>query len=146
MLTRARSFLGTLLLPSDDFGTPQIVRYTRGQKFDVHHDWYDSPQRVRDGSGRIFNRIASFFVFLEDGCEGGETWFPYLEERVRQVGEGKWRRHEDGGLAFRPRNGSALFWINLHANGTGDGRVVHAGLPLEGGRKTAMNIWPRRYY
>jgi prolyl 4-hydroxylase len=43
------------------------------------------------------------------------------------------------------RKGSAIFWINLHRNGTGDERVMHAGLPLKGGRKTAMNIWPRQF-
>lgn len=147
VLSRARSFLGTLFSETDDFGTPQLVHYQTGQKFDIHHDWYDSPQPVRGARGRYFNRIASFFVFLEDKCEGGETWFPYIEGRgVEEVGEGKWREHEDGGVAFRPRSGNALFWVNLHANGTGDERVMHAGLPLKSGVKTAMNIWPRKIY
>jgi prolyl 4-hydroxylase len=148
VLSRSRSFLGTLLSATDDFGFPQLVRYETGERFDLHHDWYETPQRLRDGSGRYFNRIASFFVFLEDECEGGETWFPYIEEKVTSgvVNERKWRKHEEGGLAFRPASGSALFWINLHKNGTGDDRVMHAGLPLKGGRKTAMNIWPRRIY
>ncbi|CAK7203873.1 hypothetical protein SEUCBS139899_006623 [Sporothrix eucalyptigena] len=57
-----------------------------------------------------------------------------------------WRRHEDGGLAFRPMAGNALFWINLFANGTGDGRTLHAGLPVGEGTKTAMNIWPRSFF
>jgi len=57
-----------------------------------------------------------------------------------------WREHPDGGLAFRPVAGNALFWVNLHANGTGDARTRHAGLPVVAGRKTAMNIWPRQYY
>jgi prolyl 4-hydroxylase len=57
-----------------------------------------------------------------------------------------WREHENGGLAFRPVAGNAIFWVNLHANGTGDERTNHAGLPLGKGRKTAMNIWPRQYY
>lgn len=116
-----------------------MVRYETGERFDLHHDWYDTPQQVRDGSGRMFNRIASFFVYLEDECEEGETWFPYIEGTVD--GKGKWRKHEDGGLAFSPRTGSALFWVNLHNNRTGDTRVMHAGLPLTSGRKTAMNIW-----
>lgn len=142
VLSRSRSFLGTLLSPTDDFGFPQLVRYEEGERFDLHHDWYETPQRMRDG--RMFNRIASFFVFLEDDCEGGETWFPYLEEK--KDGAEKWRRHEDGGLAFKPIAGNALFWINLHRNETGDRRVMHAGLPLKSGIKTAMNIWPRKIY
>lgn len=57
-----------------------------------------------------------------------------------------WREHEDGGLAFRPVAGNAVFWVNLFPNGTGDERTLHAGLPLGEGLKTAMNIWPRQYY
>ncbi|KAI0477205.1 hypothetical protein GGR56DRAFT_673619 [Xylariaceae sp. FL0804] len=57
-----------------------------------------------------------------------------------------WRAHEDGGLAVKPIRGNALFWINLHANGTGDERTRHAGLPPTAGVKTALNIWPRVYY
>lgn len=49
-------------------------------------------------------------------------------------------------IAFRPVRGNALFWVNLDANGTGDSRTLHAGLPLQDGLKTAMNIWPRQYY
>lgn len=123
-----------------------MVQYQAGERFDLHHDWYETPQMVRDGSRRMFNRIASFFVFLEANCEEGETWFPYLEERMVGGGEEKWRKHEEGGLAFRPIEGNALFWVNLHKNRTGDRRVMHAGLPLKSGRKTAMNVWPRKFY
>ena len=149
VLGRAKSFLGTILDEDGDFGTPQVVSYRTGEKFDVHHDWYDAPQRLKDG--RWFNRIASFFVFLEEEeLVGGETWFPYLEGREMveggEDGEMMWRMHEDGGVAFKPKGGNAVFWMNLFRNGTGDGRVVHAGLPLGGGTKTAMNVWPRKFY
>ncbi|KAI0484588.1 hypothetical protein GGR56DRAFT_669131 [Xylariaceae sp. FL0804] len=168
VLARAEAFLGTLFDPSrDDVGPPQLVRYAPGQRFNQHHDWYDSPQPRRDGMrgvGRAWNRVASFFAVLEDGCTGGETWFPHVDDALahtRRPGPGEaaedeqqqqqqqrplWRRHEDGGLAFRPVAGNSLFWVNLHANGTGDDRVVHAGLPVETGQKTAMNIWPRKFY
>jgi prolyl 4-hydroxylase len=142
--------MGSFFPPDGDFSTPQLVRYEKGEKFDVHHDWYDEPQPVRGKGqrGRWFNRMASFFVYLEGGeggSKGGETWFPYVE--VKAFGEGKWAGDKvEGGTRFVPRGGNALFWINLHANGTGDGRTVHAGLPLVEGRKTAMNIWPRKFY
>ncbi|KUJ16185.1 uncharacterized protein LY89DRAFT_669730 [Mollisia scopiformis] len=147
ILSRSSAFMGTLLDLDGDFGTPQIVRYEKGEKFDTHHDWYDTPQRMKDGTSRWFNRVASFFVYLDgEGVQGGETWFPFIEARD---GDGKWIRGEDGeggGTKFVPRRGNALFWVNLHGNGTGDQRVVHAGLPLAEGRKTAMNIWPRKFY
>jgi len=102
----------------------------------------------------FFNRVASFFVYLDEPIAenmtddaGGETWFPYIEIKGEGAdGERKWRKHEEDGTAFRPRRGNGVFWVNLHANGTGDWRVQHAGLPLGDGMKTAMNIWPRRFY
>ncbi|AEO70596.1 uncharacterized protein THITE_2055322 [Thermothielavioides terrestris NRRL 8126] len=167
VLNRTRSFLGTMLRDGwDEMGPPQLVRYTTGQRFNVHHDWYEVPQWAADGSNRKWNRVASFFAILQDDCTGGETYFPYAKPITRPSPRGErmwlgerrkthkgaheeeplWREHEDGGLAFRPVAGNAIFWVNLHANGTGDRRTMHAGLPLDSGLKTAMNIWPRQYY
>ncbi|ETS79442.1 hypothetical protein PFICI_09295 [Pestalotiopsis fici W106-1] len=172
VLGRAEAFLGGLMdFGSDaEMGPPQLVRYTAGQRFNLHHDWYERPQPARRDKlrlGRAWNRAASFFAILEDNCSGGETHFPYLQppatvaaaapgghHRRRDVNHGKngtmaWyeRTEEDGGgIAFKPVRGNAVFWVNLHANGTGDERTMHAGLPLGDGLKTAMNIWPRQYY
>ncbi|KAL8334369.1 hypothetical protein RB598_008901 [Gaeumannomyces tritici] len=153
----------------DEMGPPQLVRYAAGQRFDLHSDWWGVPRAAADGSGRGWNRVASFLVGLQDNCTGGETYFPYVEPPVapgpggeagggvpetedremmrRWTGrEPVWRRHPRGGVAFRPVAGNAVFWVNLHANGTGDTRTKHAGLPIGEGLKTAMNIWPRQYY
>lgn len=163
VLDRATSFMGTMLVPGkDEMGPPQLVRYTAGQKFNIHHDWYDTPQWAYDGSRRKFNRVASFFAILQDNCTDGETYFPYIgmgeqhSQQQQQLAEHisrtwndsdpAWRKHEQGGLAFRPIRGNALFWVNLHTNGSGDGRTMHAGLPVGAGLKTAMNIWPRQFY
>lgn len=171
VLARARRFMGTMMREGwDEMGPAQLVRYSAaGQRFNLHHDWYDSPrQSVGTGDTRMWNRVASFFAILQDNCTGGETHFPFVEGAAPESpwgeeiwggeveeGEGRgedgrslplWREHEDGGLAFRPVAGNAIFWVNLHPNGTGDRRTMHAGLPLGDGLKTAMNIWPRRYY
>ncbi|KAL2255779.1 hypothetical protein VTK26DRAFT_2727 [Humicola hyalothermophila] len=167
VLKRARNFMGTMLRDGwDEMGPPQLVRYGPGQRFNIHHDWFEVPQWSPDKSSRKWNRVASFFAILEDNCTAGETHFPYAKPIAPQSPKGElfwqgsiddqilkqqevrplWREHEDGGIAFRPVAGNAIFWVNLHPNGTGDTRTMHAGLPLESGRKTAMNIWPRQYY
>lgn len=168
VLNRARGFMGTMLRDGwDEMGPPQLVRYRAGQRFNVHHDWFDRPLLANDGSNRVWNRVASFFAILQDNCTKGETYFPHTkpiissspwnepmwrggleDQKLKNVTDLKplWRQHEDGGLAFRPVAGNAIFWVNLHANGTGDERTNHAGLPLGDGLKTAMNIWPRRYW
>lgn len=153
VLTRAEHFMGAMFAPErDEMGAPQLVRYGPGEKFDFHYDWFPRLQRGEEGRGG-WNRPASFFVTLEDGCEAGETYFPNISAAAPvgglegQGGEGRfpWREHEGGGIAFRPVKGNALFWVNLLGDGTGDERTRHAGLPVTGGTKTAMNIWPRRY-
>lgn len=139
--------MGTLLDINGDFGIPQMVRYRQGEKFDTHFDWYGYPERY---GAKWFDRIASFFVYLDgEGVVGGETWFPLID--AGKNAHGKWMRRtgregEDGGTMFVPKTGNALFWVNLYANGTGDQRVLHAGLPLLEGRKTAMNMWPKKIY
>ncbi|KAL0475168.1 hypothetical protein QR685DRAFT_37601 [Neurospora intermedia] len=168
VLNRARGFMGTMLRDGwGEMGPPQLVRYRAGQRFNVHHDWFDRPLLANDGSNRVWNRVASVFAILQDNCTKGETQFPHAkpiispspwnepmwrggleDQKLKNVTDLKplWREHEDGGLAFRPVAGNAIFWVNLHANGTGDERTNYAGLPLEDGLKTAMNIWPRRYW
>jgi len=117
---------------------------------------------------RKYNRVASFFVYLSapppssssNEPSGGETWFPYISPPLytrgknnkrdgdRRSGEegAKWKAHKEGGIAFKPIQGNAIFWVNLNADGTGDERVVHAGLEVGEGGKVAMNIWPRRFF
>lgn len=163
VLGRASEFMGTIMKDGvDEMGPPQLVRYTAGQKFNEHHDWYETPQWAYDGSNRQFNRIASFFAILQDNCTDGETYFPYIgpsarhanpvvgrvahESRAWTESDPIFRGHHSGGLAFRPIRGNALFWLNLHSNGTGHERTIHAGLPVGDGLKTAMNIWPRQFY
>ncbi|PKS09631.1 hypothetical protein jhhlp_004250 [Lomentospora prolificans] len=152
VLKRANNFMGTMMAPArDEMGTAQMVHYTDSQKFDLHHDWFKQP-RLKDGDGgrkRMYNRVATFFVVLEANCTEGETYFPHArvvapQDRGQQ--SPIWREHEDGGLAFKPIAGNALFWPNLLADGSGNLKTLHAGLPVGEGTKTAMNIWPRVFF
>ena len=169
VLGRGRRFLGTLLAEGqDDMGVPQMVRHTAGQKLDLHRDWFAQPRirpaNAESGRRRFYNRAATLSVVLQaNHTVGGEAWFPHVgpiaryEWKGKGKGEGKeeegqedngrvWREHEEGGLAFKAIPGSALFWVNMFPNGTGDDRVLHAELPIGDGVKTAMNIWPRAYF
>ncbi|KAF2001218.1 hypothetical protein P154DRAFT_596836 [Amniculicola lignicola CBS 123094] len=151
ILSRARTFLGTSMRPSDTFSIPQIVRYFPGQKYDLHTDFWPQHQITNDGSNKLFNRQSSFFVFLRDNCTEGETYFPLVDVLDNDSGfKGKAMRGEkDGvqqGVKFKPITGNAVFWVNLDGEGVGDRRVVHAGLPVGEGEKIGLNIWPRRYF
>ncbi|KAF1959378.1 hypothetical protein CC80DRAFT_467903 [Byssothecium circinans] len=164
ILSRARAFMGTTMLPHEPFSLPQLVRYFPGQRYNLHTDFWPVHQRTRttgpDGvvRERKFNRPASFFVFLRDACVGGETFFPGVDVDVDGDGDGDGtdasgpkvsKGEKDGvpmGVKFRPMTGNAIFWVNLDQQGRGDRRVVHAGLPVREGEKIGMNLWPRKFY
>ena len=65
----------------------QLVKYGPSQHYHHHVDWFDA--LIRDdklgkgargkGQGRLYNRVASFFIYLEDDCVGGGTEFPDLK-------------------------------------------------------------------
>lgn len=151
---RAVDFLGTILtVPQGDAVLPlQLVRYGPDQKFDAHFDWF-ADDKLPEHGGIKWNRVATVLPIIEDDCTGGETWFPNATVPVKAVAEvsrqgeaALWRVHELGGIAVRPVKGNAVAWVNLLANGTGDVRTKHAGLPVVDGRKTAINIWPTRFF
>lgn len=137
---RAYSVLG--FLPHVGVEAFQLVRYHDGDLFGMHHDWFREP--LPDGkTGKFYNRLASFFVYLQADCEAGATYFPYLPAPPAGIENSeRYQTTQNGtGLAVVPRLGSGVFWQNLHPNGTGDERTLHAGLPITTGTKIGMNIW-----
>jgi prolyl 4-hydroxylase len=106
----------------------QIVSYTDGQFFDVHHDagtLYD------DGSVELVppKRLLTFFVYLYTLPEGqGHTSFPALNS-------GK-------GLSIRPQKGCGVLFCNILPGGEVDVRTLHRADPVEKGVfKYGVNIW-----
>ncbi|KAL6251309.1 hypothetical protein RBB50_001517 [Rhinocladiella similis] len=147
----------------------QLVKYLPSQYYHHHMDWFDTLLRddrpgkgeAGRGQGRYYNRVASFFIYLEDECTGGGTEFPDLDfsvESATQQGRLKseefWDERIDfahtgdnktvSGISFKPRKGSGVFWVNLLPIGYGDERLRHAGLPVQEGQKVGMNIWVKR--
>lgn len=157
VLSRAREFMGTVLLDGrDEIGPPQVVRYTAGSNLNTPQDWYEGED---DNARTTFNHIASIRVTLHADCTGGEMYYPFVgplagdhsAEDSQSMGSLNGRKtgpifkeHEDGGLAFRPLQGNAIFTIDIHRNGSRDSRTKHAALPLIEGEEIAMNLWPER--
>lgn len=121
----------------------QLTRYTEGQQYTAHYDWAMDPSK-RD---QRTNRDTTFFVILEADCSNCGTRFPKISVDWKQEDQ-RWCRlvdcNSNDALTVQARPGSATFWRNLHEDGAGDLRTLHAGLPVAGGRKTGLNIWTRR--
>lgn len=100
----------------------QVVHYTRGQKYDSHHDW--------GVSGYPESRFITLLLYLTDmasSTAGGETSFPKAA----------------GGLGFKvhPGKGNAVLFYNLLEDGNGDDLALHAALPIHRGEKWLANFW-----
>jgi prolyl 4-hydroxylase len=104
----------------------QGQRYTQGQEFKPHTDWF--PQNApgwafeRDNGGQ---RAFTAMVYLNDVSEGGETDFPRLD------------------LAVTPRQGVLLVWNNADRDGVPNPFTIHAGNPVSSGTKYVVTRWYR---
>ena len=115
-------------LPSENIEPLQIVRYTDGQHFDVHHD---AGTLCDDGEVELVQpkRLVTVFIYLNSLPEGeGHTEFPLLNE-------GK-------GLSVRPSRGDAVVWCNILPDGNVDPLLQHKACPVSKGLyKYGINVW-----
>jgi len=140
---RAEDFLG--LAEYSIVETIQLTAYSSpNDKIKLHADWF-KPPLPRDSEGREYNRMGTFFIYLDASCTAGETWFPNLPAPPPEKGHMYRTTADRRGLAVVPRAGSGIFWANLNVNGSGDIRNKHAGLPVGTGSKVGMNIFVRQY-
>jgi prolyl 4-hydroxylase len=126
----------------------QLVKYGAGQHYHFHTDWYPDPAHAVAEMGG--NRLSSIFAYVHvaNDTTGGGTNFPLVDAPR----DDRWCRMKyvdcdepwENGVTFRPIEGNAVFWQNLHPNGVGDDRTLHAGLPVTSGGKIGMNIWTRQ--
>ena len=108
-------------VPSQNFEHYQVLRYNPSEQYLMHHDLHSSRDNRRVAGPRIF----TFFLYLSDVEEGGETVFSYLNATIK------------------PRKGKAVLWSNVYSHDPtiGDPRTVHAALPVINGTKYAANAW-----
>jgi prolyl 4-hydroxylase len=111
----------------------QVLRYKPGQEYKPHFDaanpfsddYLGTIERDRKrGWGR---RVYTFFIYLNNVEEGGETYFPKLDVKIS------------------PKPGKAALWSNLNRSETGYHPMSeHAGTPVIKGEKWAINVWIRQ--
>lgn len=97
---------------------PQVVRYERGQRFDLHQDAFAWEQAHEDG----YQRHATLLVYLNTVGLGGSTRFPELAVDVQ------------------PQRGQGLLFFPAFADGTPDERTVHAAEPAVD-EKWIAQVW-----
>ena len=153
---RAAELVG---LPADHVEPLQIVHYTEGAKFDMHHDVAPiklstdvddedndvareeaatgcvppnlTPDDVTVEKQAGPRRLVTLFVYLNTLPDGiGHTEFPLL------------RNASGERLSVRPRSGTALVFCNVDGDGQPDPLLCHRACPVaEKHRKFGVNIW-----
>jgi prolyl 4-hydroxylase len=96
----------------------QVLQYVPSQEYREHSDAIDNVSPAQQ-------RVLTFLVYLDEGYEGGETFFPV------------------SGLSFRGRTGDGLLFRNASNEGVPDPNAVHAGLPVKRGVKHILSRWIR---
>ncbi|PYI05625.1 hypothetical protein BO78DRAFT_271472, partial [Aspergillus sclerotiicarbonarius CBS 121057] len=110
-------------------------RYGVNGFYNFHYDWA--------GDSDEGNRVTTFMVYLATNCTGGGTNFPRLErpEDRRWCNVIECDDDEYSGVTFKPIPGAAVFWENMHPNGSVHRATRHAALPVKSGEKVGLNIW-----
>ncbi len=124
ILALVRQRISNLLtLPIIAMEPPQIFHYAPGQEFKPHVDYLHRPDRPLDGETHPGDRIATFLVYLNANFEGGETWFPRANLKVKVS------------------KGDGLYFANVDADGAPDPQSLHAGLAPLNGEKWLLSQW-----
>jgi prolyl 4-hydroxylase len=110
----------------DHFEQLQVVRYHPGQLYKEHWDACWEEDKCQDFVKRGGNRYATFLLYLNDDFDGGETYFPLRNKKIK------------------PEKGKAALFFNLDENNIDKlENSKHAGLPPKNGVKWMCNVWVR---
>jgi len=136
---RAAQLVG---LPADFVEPLQVVTYTNGQRFDLHHDLghLTMPEDAEGGAdGGAPSSTDGMSVATPEGARRLVTLFVYLNTLPDGVGHTEF---PTVGLSVRPRSGTALLFCNVDAAGEPDVNVCHRACPVPPGhRKFGVNLW-----
>ena len=102
----------------------QGQHYGVGEEFKAHTDYFEADQYDKYATA-MGQRTYTFFIYLNDVEEGGETEFELLD------------------LVARPKQGSAIVWNNLDAGGSPNPKTIHRAHPVKRGEKYVITKWFR---
>jgi prolyl 4-hydroxylase len=98
--------------------------YEIGQEFKAHTDYFEAGE-LEQFAGELGQRTYTFFIYLNDVEEGGETEFPVLGQKIR------------------PRRGRAVIWNSLTEDGVPNPNTLHRAHPVRRGNKAVITKWFR---
>ena len=96
-----------------------MLRYTKGQQYGAH---YDSAYNNKDAGPH--HRLATFYMYLSDVEEGGETAFPeksvWYDPAMGVAADPTFSACAKGNVAAKPKAGDAALFYSFFPNGTSE--------------------------
>jgi len=113
-------------LPKSHQEAYNLIKYSKGGKYDFHHDAFnmDDPEHFKISEGN--NRLYSVIIYLNDNFTGGNTSFFHINRIVK------------------PEIGKVLIFKNLHSDGTFNNDYWHTGEAVASGEKWILTTWVRQ--
>lgn len=130
-------------IPKDHQEDMQVLKYSKGQKYDAHMDYFDTKLYRNDLSIQSLtqkgkrNRFATVFWYLSDVTKGGETIFPMFNKQPYPKNLADCSK----GLKVKPEIGKVIIFYSLYPNGENNKHSLHGACPVEEGIKWAANKW-----
>jgi len=108
--------------------TMQAQKYKVGEYYKEHYDFF-SPfnHEFKTYCEWMGQRTWTTMIYLNDVEEGGETYFKYLN------------------LKIKPKKGLLIAWNNLYINGFPNYKTMHEALPPIKGSKYIITKWWRSW-
>lgn len=106
----------------------QMQHYALGGQLKGHHDYFEmGTSDYSRLTGKAGQRTWTFAVYLNTVERGGETYFPYIDYKLR------------------PKQGFAVLWNDLSPDGVPNRNTLHSSLPVELGEKFIITKWFREH-
>ncbi|MDI2586575.1 2OG-Fe(II) oxygenase [Psychrobacillus sp. NEAU-3TGS] len=122
IVARVEKRISTIMnIPIEHGEGLQILRYTPGQEYKAHYDFFSSTSKIANN-----NRISTLVMYLNDVEEGGETTFPKLN------------------FSVSPKKGMAVYFEYFYNDQTLNELTLHAGTPVINGEKWVATQWMRK--
>ncbi|MFC5602498.1 2OG-Fe(II) oxygenase [Sporosarcina koreensis] len=122
IVARVENRISTIMSISIEHGEGlQILRYTPGQQYKAHYDFFSSSTKVVNN-----NRISTLVMYLNDVEEGGETYFPQLN------------------FSVSPKKGMAVYFEYFYNDQALNDLTLHGGAPVITGEKWVATQWMRK--
>lgn len=125
-----KRFSALARMPHENLEPLQITKYTEGQKYNPHYDWFENKQ---PGSGQRNSTVFAYLKGLDDDSCGGATAFPNLLDNKGDT------------LRSYPTTGDAVMWSNVTFDGNGSLQTLHGGesVTCPNTQKIGLNAWFR---